>query len=203
MSNITRLTSVFMWNKLSNIHTIWRTAMKFDIKSSILSMLMLVFLSAPVFAGWDANAEKKAAQTVAAFKKGDPDMAAFFSKARGYAVYPVVGKAGFGIGGAHGTGVVYEGGKAIGTTSLTQVSIGFQFGGQVYSEIVFFQNKAVMDKFKKGNVELSAQASAVAVTKGIAAKTDFKDGVAIFTLTKGGLMYEASVAGQKLSFQKK
>lgn len=177
--------------------------MRFNLKNSFVAGLMLVFLSAPTLAGWDANAEKKAAKTVAAFKKGDPDLAAFFSKARGYAVYPTVGKAGFGIGGAHGTGVVYEGGKAIGTSSITQVSIGFQFGGQVYSEIVFFQNKASMDKFKKGDVELSAQASAVAITKGIAAKTDFKDGFAIFTMTKGGLMYEASVAGQNLSFKKK
>jgi lipid-binding SYLF domain-containing protein len=177
--------------------------MKFNLKNSFIATLMLVFLSAPTFAGWDANAEKKAAQTVAKFKKGDPDMAAFFSKARGYAVYPTVGKVGFGLGGAHGTGVVYENGKAIGTSSITQVSIGFQFGGQAYSEIVFFENKAAMDKFKKGDLELSAQASAVAVTKGVAAKTDFKDGIAIFTITKGGLMYEASVAGQNLSFKKK
>jgi len=177
--------------------------MKFNIKTSLLATLILVFLSAPTFAGWDANAEKKAAQTVAKFKKEAPKMAAFFSKARGYAVYPTVGKAGFGIGGAHGTGIVYENGKVIGTSSITQVSIGFQFGGQAYSEIVFFENKAVMDKFKKGDVELSAQASAVAITKGAAVKTDFKDGIAIFTIAKGGLMYEASVAGQKLSFKKK
>ena len=177
--------------------------MRFNLKNSFIAALMLVFLSAPTFAGWDANAEKKAAQTVALFKKGDPDMAAFFSKARGYVVYPTVGKVGFGLGGAHGTGVVYENGKAIGTSSITQVSIGFQFGGQAYSEIVFFENKAAMDKFKKGDLELSAQASAVAIKKGVAAKTDFKDGIAIFTITKGGLMYEASVAGQNLSFKKK
>ena len=176
--------------------------MMVNLKNSFIAALMLMFLSAPTFA-WDANAEKKAAQTIAEFKKGDPDMAAFFSKARGYVVYPTVGKVGFGLGGAHGTGVVYENGKAIGTSSITQVSIGFQFGGQAYSEIVFFENKAAMDKFKKGDLELSAQASAVAIKKGVAAKTDFKDGIAIFTMVKGGLMYEASVAGQNLSFKKK
>ena len=176
--------------------------MMVNLKNSFIAALMLMFLSAPTFA-WDANAEKKAAQTIAEFKKGDPDIAAFFSKARGYVVYPTVGKVGFGLGGAHGTGVVYENGKAIGTSSITQVSIGFQFGGQAYSEIVFFENKAAMDKFKKGDLELSAQASAVAIKKGVAAKTDFKDGIAIFTMVKGGLMYEASVAGQNLSFKKK
>jgi len=175
----------------------------FKLNNTFITALILVFLSAPTFAGWDANAEKKAKQTVAVFKKGDPDIAAFFSKARGYVVYPTVGKVGFGLGGAHGTGVVYENGKVIGTSSITQVSFGFQFGGQAYSEIVFFETKAAMDKFKKGDVELSAQASAVAVTEGVAAKTDFKDGIAIFTIVKGGLMYEASVAGQNLSFKKK
>ncbi len=174
-----------------------------NLKQSILSIILLAVVCAPVFAGWDPNAEKKAQQTVAAFKKKDPDLASYFSQARGYIVYPSVGKAGMGIGGAHGSGVVYEGGKVIGKSTLTQISFGFQLGGQVYSEIVFFENKAAMDKFKKGEIELSAQASAIAVTTGISAKTDFKDGIAIFTLAKGGLMYEASVAGQKLSFKSK
>jgi lipid-binding SYLF domain-containing protein len=173
------------------------------LNKSLLGILMMLVLSAPAFAGWDPNAEKKASETVAAFKKSDPDLAVFFSKARGYIVYPSVGKAGFGIGGAHGKGVVYESGKVVGSSSLTQVSFGFQLGGQVYSEIVFFENKASMNKFKKGEIELSAQASAVAVKSGIGAKTDFKDGIAIFTMAKGGLMYEASVAGQKLSFKSK
>ncbi len=174
-----------------------------NLKKTLTAILMTLLLSSPAFAGWDPNDVKKAQETVAAFKKSDPDMAAFFSKAHGYVVYPSVGKAGFGIGGAHGSGVVFEGGKAIASSKLTQVSIGFQFGGQVYSEIVFFQDKASMDMFKKGEIELSAQASAVAVTAGIAAKTDFKDGIAIFTMAKGGLMYEASVAGQKLSYKAK
>ena len=177
--------------------------MTFKLKNSLVTLLIALIISVPAFAGWDPNDEKKASETVAAFKKKGPNLSAYFSKARGYIVYPSVGKAGFGIGGAHGTGVVYEAGKAIGTSSLTQVSFGFQFGGQVYSEIVFFQNKAAMDKFKKGEVELSAQVSAVAVTTGISAKTDFTDGIAVFTMAKGGLMYEATVAGQQLTFKTK
>ena len=193
-----------MYAKLHPIKNINRKpSMTSSLNKSLLGILMMLLLSAPTFAGWDPNLEKKASETVAAFKKSDPKLAAFFSKARGYIVYPSVGKAGFGIGGAHGNGVVYESGKVIGSSTLTQVSFGFQFGGQVYSEIVFFENKAGMNKFKKGEIELSAQASAVAVKTGIGAKTDFKDGIAIFTLAKGGLMYEASVAGQKLSFKSK
>jgi lipid-binding SYLF domain-containing protein len=174
----------------------------FNLKISLAAILMMLLLSAPVSAGWDPNEEQKARDTVVAFKKNDSGMDAYFSKARGYIVYPSVGKAGFGIGGAYGSGVVFEADKVIGTSSLTQVSFGFQLGGQVYSEIVFFKDSAAMDHFKKGEIELSAQVSAVAVTEGVSAKTDFKDGIAIFTMAKGGLMYEATVAGQKLSFKK-
>ena len=177
--------------------------MKYKLKQSFLTALVMAIFTAPAFAGWDPNAEKKAQETIAEFKKQGPNMAAYFSKARGYIVYPSVGKAGMGIGGARGKGIVYEGGKVVGSSTLTQISFGFQLGGQVYSEIVFFENKAAMNKFKKGEIELSAQASAIAVTEGVSAKTDFKDGIAIFTLGKGGLMYEASVAGQKLSYKAK
>ena len=173
-----------------------------NLKISLTTIVVMLFLAAPTLAGWDPNEEKKALDTVVAFKKSDSGMDAYFSKARGYIVYPSVAKAGIGIGGAHGKGVVFEAGKIIGTSSLTQVSIGFQLGGQVYSEIVFFKNRAAMDNFKKGKIEISAQVSAVAITEGISAKTGFKDGIAIFTMAKGGLMYEASVAGQKLSFKK-
>ena len=174
-----------------------------NLNKSLIAMVVMLILSAPTFAAWDPDAEKKAQETVATFKKGSPRMDAYFSKARGYIVYPSVGKVGLGIGGAHGTGIVYESGKVIGTSTLNQISFGFQAGAQVYSEIVFFQDKTAMDKFKKGEVELSAQASAIAVTAAISAKTDFKGGIAIFTLGKGGLMYEASVAGQQLSFKAK
>jgi lipid-binding SYLF domain-containing protein len=153
-----------------------------------------------VSAGWDANAEKKARETIAAFKKKDPKLQAFFDKAYGYAVFPTVGKGAIGIGGAHGKGVVFRGGKAIGSSSLTQVTIGFQLGGQAYSEIIFFKDKRTLDNFKAGNFELGAQASAVAATAGAAANADYEKGVAIFTMAKGGLMYEASVGGQKFSY---
>jgi lipid-binding SYLF domain-containing protein len=130
-------------------------------------------------------------------------MKVFFEKAYGYAVFPTVAKAGMGIGGAYGKGKVYEKGTLIGTSSLTQLTIGFQLGGQAYSEIIFFKDKKALDDFKSGNFELGAQASAVAVTAGASADADYDKGVAIFTQAKGGLMYEASVGGQKFSFKPK
>lgn len=123
-----------------------------------------------------------------------------FNNAYGYVIFPNVGKGGIGIGGAAGKGVVYQGGKIIGKAQLTQVSIGFQFGGQAYREVIFFESKADLDRFRENKIELSAQASAVAVTEGASANVKYKEGVMIFTQQKGGLMYEASVGGQKFNF---
>ena len=96
---------------------------------------------------------------------------------------------------------MYQGGKLIGKSSLTQVTVGFQFGGQAYSEIVFFQTKQALDNFKLGHLKLDAQASAIAVTARASADLAYRNGVAIVTMAKGGLMYEASVGGQKFSFK--
>lgn len=136
------------------------------------------------------------------FIKSDPLMKALFDKAYGYVIFPNVGKGGFGIGGAAGNGVVYEQNKRVGMARLSQVSIGFQAGGQAYREVIFFESKNEMDRFKESRFEFSAQASAVAVTEGASANVKYTDGVMVFTMQKGGLMYEASVGGQKFTFNK-
>ena len=106
-------------------------------------------------------------------------------------------------GGAYGKGRVYEQGKHVGNTSMTQVTVGFQLGGQVYSQFIFFRDQTALDSFRRGNFEFGAQASAVAVTVGASADANYSDGVAIFTQAKGGLMYEASVGGQKFKVKSK
>jgi lipid-binding SYLF domain-containing protein len=111
-----------------------------------------------------------------------------------------VGKGAIGVGGARGKGWVYEGGAIVGRTTLTQVTIGFQLGGQAYSEIVFFQTRQALDNFKLGHLKLDAQASAIALTARASADLAYRNGVAIVTMAKGGLMYEASVGGQKFSY---
>ena len=138
----------------------------------------------------------------AEFIKTDKAMNGLFGKAYGYVIFPNVGKGAVGVGGASGSGAVYDHGKLIGTAKLTQVSIGFQFGGQAYREVIFFENKAAMDRFKDNKVELSAQVSAVAAKSGASANAKYVDGVMVFTMQKGGLMYEASVGGQKFKFEK-
>ena len=130
-------------------------------------------------------------------------MKVFFDKAYGYAVFPTVSKGAYVIGGAYGEGEVFKKGKLIGYSTLTQVTIGLQLGGQAYSEIIFFQDKRRLNNFKDGNFEFGAQASAVAVTAGVSADAAYNNGVAIFTIVKGGLMYEASVGGQKFRYERK
>jgi lipid-binding SYLF domain-containing protein len=148
----------------------------------------------------------------------NPKLDPFFAKSYGVVVFPTVGKGGLGIGGAHGSGWAFRKGKLVGETKLTQVTIGFQAGGQAFSQIIFFEDERAFNQFTSGNFELGAQASAVALTAGAnasastaggaaaganesQAKTTYSDGMAIFTMAKGGLMYEASVGGQKFNYK--
>ncbi len=135
------------------------------------------------------------------FINTDGLMKNLFDNAYAYVILPNVGKGGIGIGGAAGNGAVFQNGTLIGMAKMTQVTIGFQWGGQAYREVIFFETKADLDRFKENRLELSAQASAVAATAGASANVKYKDGVMIFTQTKGGLMYEASIGGQKFKFR--
>jgi len=162
--------------------------------------LLLSFVALLAVVPAAARAQADVPPVIAKFKEKDPGMGKIFSDAVGYAVFPTVGKGAIGIGGARGKGWVYQGGGVIGKSTLTQVSIGFQLGGQAYSEIVFFQTRQALDNFKLGHLKLDAQASAIALTARASADLAYRNGVAIVTMAKGGLMYEASVGGQKFSF---
>ena len=174
---------------------------------SLTLSLALVFASATALSKWDPEEaeeyDAKAQEAKAAFLEKDPSVQRFFDSASGYVIIPTVGKAGFGIGGARGKGLLYENGTITAIVTLSQLSFGFQWGGQAYSEFIFFEDAATLDNFKKGNYELGAQASAVAVTAGVSADAEFNGGMAIFTQAKGGLMYEASVGGQKFKVEPK
>lgn len=156
---------------------------------------------------------------VSLFKHADQS-AQYFQKSYGYAIFPTIGKGGLGIGAAHGTGDVYARGKHIGRVTMNQISVGFQAGGEAYSEIIFFEDKDALREFTSGNFEFSGDIGAIAITTsasasagtsgvGASASTNKKDaataggftnGVAVFTIAKGGLMYNATVAGQKFSY---
>jgi lipid-binding SYLF domain-containing protein len=143
-------------------------------------------------------ADSKTAQSE--FITTDGLMKNLFDNSYGYVIFPNVGKGAVGVGGAAGNGIVFENGKPIGAAKLKQVSVGFQFGGQAYREVIFFENSAALDRFKQNKFEFAAQASAVAATTGASANVKYREGVMIFTQQKGGLMYEASIGGQKFSY---
>ncbi|MEP1472469.1 MAG: hypothetical protein ABJK20_05370 [Halieaceae bacterium] len=182
---------------------------------SILMACTLLFASANTLAD-------SAGETVTAFRNAG-ETSEFFNSAYGYAVFPTIGKGGIGIGGAHGKGMVYAQGAHIGDSSMTQITVGFQLGGQAFSQMIFFEDARALEEFTAGNFEFSAQATAVALTAGVSAEAStgggtaagvsggrndastvhggYRKGMAIFTIAKGGLMYEAAIGGQKFSYQ--
>jgi len=186
---------------------------------SIRSMLAIVaMLALAGTAGANSYTD-----TVSLFKNAG-ESAAFFKNCYGYAVFPTIGKGGLLVGAAHGSGRVYAQGKYVGNTSMTQLSVGFQLGGQAYSQIIFFEDKRALDEFTNGNFEFDAGVSAVAITAAASgeagttgatatasggkkdastAGSHYYRGMAVFTIVKGGAMYEASVAGQKFSYEPK
>ncbi|MFT6051319.1 MAG: lipid-binding SYLF domain-containing protein [Halioglobus sp.] len=183
---------------------------------SILVLSLVAFFGQLSWADSDA-------ETIESFRQAG-ESGDFFDSSYGYAVFPTIGKGGFGIGGAHGSGSVYAQGKKVGTSKMTQLTLGFQLGGQAFSQVIFFEDERALKSFTSGNFEFSAQATAVALTAGVSAEantgggassgvsggrndastanhTGYRKGMAIFTIAKGGLMYEASLGGQKYSYK--
>jgi lipid-binding SYLF domain-containing protein len=147
--------------------------------------------------------EKDAADALAKAQAGDPTFAPVLSHAYGYAVFPSVGKGGIGIGAAYGKGVLYRSGAAIGYCKITQGTIGLQLGAQAYTEIIVFETASAFNSFKGGDFAFDAQATVVALKSGAGANAKYSNGVAVFTMDEAGLMYEATVGGQKFDFQAK
>ena len=175
-------------------------------KKTLLAALAIIglCLSLPVAAEWTPDSNNKLELNVQramidALEK-DPGLQAWMDSAAGYAVFPTVGKGGIGIGGAHGKGIVIQGDTTLGDTSLSQITVGFQLGGQTYTQFIFFKDDVALQSFTRGEFELGAQASAVALTAGASADAAYSKGVAVFTIAKGGLMYEATLAGQKFKY---
>ena len=182
----------------------------------LIPIFALLSLMLPMPLAW---ADDDYQETINVFKNAG-ESANFFKTAYGYAVFPTIGKGGVGVGGAFGKGRVYEKGKYVGDASMTQVTVGFQLGGQAYSQIVFFKDQRAFKEFTSGNFAFGAEASAVAITAAAGAKAntsgssagvsggrhdaktvgEYNNGMATFTVAKGGLMYEASIGGQKFGY---
>jgi lipid-binding SYLF domain-containing protein len=134
------------------------------------------------------------------FIKTDPSMRDLFASSLGYVIFPNNGKGGMIVGGSGGNGVVYENGKYVGTAKMAQVTVGAQVGGASYSEIIFFEDKEALDRFKENKVEFSSEISAVALKSGVSKNAKYSDGVTVFTQNLAGLMADATVGGQKFTY---
>ncbi|GMR15039.1 MAG: lipid-binding SYLF domain-containing protein [Gammaproteobacteria bacterium] len=174
--------------------------------SVVLLALSMIFAGAFAQA-WEPDYSNKlelsVAQALIKAKDKNSSIETWLNDAYAYAVFPKVGKGGIGVGGAYGKGLVIRGDNTVGKTSMSQVTLGFQLGGQVYAEYILFKDKTAFDHFTRGNFEMGAQVSAVAITAGISADANYDGGVKVFTLAEGGLMYEATIGGQKFKFHDK
>ncbi len=157
--------------------------------------------------GMNAQSEKDqkiildAAEAKSTLISADAGLATFFDNSAGYVIFPNVGKGGLIIGGATGNGVLYENGTAVGMADLKKLNIGLQAGGQAVIQVIFFETEATLTDFKRGNFEFSAEASAVIAEEGKSKDANYSNGVVVFALPKAGLMADASVGGQKFSYQ--
>lgn len=170
----------------------------------IVSMIMLMAAgcsTTPQSASGKMELDAKAIQAIDQAKQTDPTLDAFFKSSVGYAVFPTVGKGAVGVGAAYGRGELFQNGIVVGYCTLTQASIGLALGGQAYTELIFFENDAALNQFKSGELAFAAQVSAVALESGASANAKYSNGVAVFTMSEAGLMYEASVGGQKFSYE--
>ena len=161
-------------------------------------ILLLVFNMAVFSQENDVN---KANEAIEDFKKVDAGISELFDNAYGYAVFPGIGKGGIGIGGAGGKGTVFKGGEPVADVKMSQVTVGFQLGGQKYAEVIFFENEEAYTRFVEKDFEFAAQVSAVALASGASADAKFKDGMLVFTQALGGLMYEDSIGGQRFKVE--
>jgi lipid-binding SYLF domain-containing protein len=174
---------------------------KMKFRTSLLVALLVITSSAMAQVGaWNPKLEEKSQRTISAFKERNDKMESYFKESFGYVAFPSIGKGGIVVGGAHGRGIVYEQGEIIGEAKMTQVTLGLQWGGQAFSEIIFFKDAEALESFKNSDLEFAGQASVVAITKGASVDIAYENGVAVYTISKAGLMYEASIGGQKFNY---
>lgn len=175
---------------------------KTQIVTAVLAFIISITMHAQV-GGWNPELTNDSNEALKTMLEKTPKLESFHNESYGYVVFPKVTKAGIGLGGALGKGIVFKNHQVVGKSKLKQASLGLQFGGQQYSEVIFFKNQEAFEKFTNGKVKFDGQASAVAIKEGASIDIAYQDDVAVFTLTKTGLMYEASIGGQHFKYTSK
>ena len=174
---------------------------RFAVLVTGLAMLAALALAGCASAPSDNARIADARASIVHFIDRDPGLQPWVDNAFGYAVFPSVGKGGFWVGGSYGRGIVFERTNPVGRTRIIQGTLGAQIGAQNFAQVIFFEDEVALRNFQRGNFEFSAQATAVVVKAGTAATTSYDGGVAVFIMTKSGLMLEASIGGQKFEYE--
>jgi len=192
-------------NRFPNRQTIIMKTSKLNMKQKLANITLAACLMMAVTliarAADDADLKTEVNNAIARFKEVDPGISTLFQTSAGYAVFPSVGKGGLIIGGERGKGLVFEKGKLVGEATLTEASIGAQIGGQIFSQVIFFETPAVLDDFKSGKFTMDAKVNAVVAAEGVDKSAKFQNGVEVFVLPKTGLMGQAAVGGQRFKFK--
>jgi len=169
--------------------------------ATLASLSLTACSTAPQTVEGRSDIREDSNSALAKAKVADPTMTKVFDDSHGSAVFPKVGKAAAGVGGAYGKGVLFQGGRIVGYCDVSQASIGLALGGQTYTEIICFEDQKAFERFKTGKFTFDAQATAVALQSGAGANAKYSDGVAVFTMDERGLMFEAAIGGQKFAYQ--
>ena len=177
--------------------------MKMSQITAALFVILFSLISNAQVNGWNPDLENDSREALYSILEKHPKLESFQQLSNGYVVFPKITKAAIGFGGAAGNGIVYKDQSVIGTAHLKQASYGIQLGGQQYVEVIFFENDKSFNKFINGKLKFDAQASAVVLKEGASIDAAYQDGVAVFTMTKGGLMLEASLGGQHFKYMEK
>ena len=173
-------------------------------KSKLVTILLVIITSITMNAqigGWNPELVNDSNEALKTMLEKTPKLESFYNESYGYVVFPKITKAGITIGGAMGNGIVFRDNKVVGSSKLKQATLGLQFGGQQYTEVIFFENEASFNKFINGKLKFDGQASAVAIKAGASIDVAYQEGVSVFTMPKGGLMYEASLGGQHFQYK--
>jgi lipid-binding SYLF domain-containing protein len=127
----------------------------------------------------------------------------FLNQAAGYLVFPKVYKAGIGVGGETGEGVLRVGGSPVGYYRVAAGSVGFQLGAQAKSIVIVFMTREALDRFRKSDgwrVGVDGSVALIDIGAGKTIDSDnVRDPIVGFIYGSKGLMYNLTLEGTKFT----
>lgn len=172
--------------------------------SLIIGTVVLSLTAPAALADWEPEPsdekQVKAGEILARMREKMPQLDPYFEQAYGYAIIPGITRIGIGFGGAYGRGVVIEQDEAIGRTSFAQFTSGIQLGAKYFSMIIFFKDMEALEAYKLSKVQFLGQIGIDLATVGVSGTPSYNEGVALFAMTRLGLMGEFTISGARFKY---